>query len=231
MNQVEQNAEKKAAADAAAKLVETGMIVGLGTGSTAAFFIEALAARIARENLQIKGIPTSERSGELAKSLGIPLTSFAENVRLDLTVDGADEVEKGTLFLIKGHGGALLREKIVATSSARMVVIADETKVVERLGTHESVPVEVTQFGWQSTHMKLGKLGGTSSLRLGNAGKPYVTDGGNYIIDCNFGPMGNPKNFAEQLDSIVGVVEHGLFLGIASEVLIGKQNGTTVLKP
>jgi ribose 5-phosphate isomerase A len=225
-----QNEWKKAAAESAAQLVEDGMVVGLGTGSTAAFFVEALAHRISSKSLRIIGIPTSERTAGLARNLKIPLTSFAEHSRIDLTVDGADEVELGTLSLIKGYGGALLREKIVAAASDRMVVVVDETKVSEKLGTLASVPVEMVQFGWQVTLKRLCALGGNATLRLGADRTPLVTDGGNYIADCAFGPMENPKETAHHLDHIVGAIEHGMFLGFAREVIVGGRNGTKTLK-
>src|SRR6202161_869614 len=158
---------KKAAAEAAAKLVESGMVLGLGTGSTAAFLVSALGRRVAEENLRILGIPTSERTAGQARSLNIPLTTFAEHTEIDLTIDGADEILPGPLFLIKGHGGALLREKIVAAASKRMGVVADESRVVERLGSLVSVPVEVVPYGWQVTAKKLARLEGNPALRLG----------------------------------------------------------------
>jgi ribose 5-phosphate isomerase A len=230
MDALEQNQWKKAAAEAAAKLVEDGMVVGLGTGSTAAYFVAALGWRVAGANLRITGIPTSEHTGEQARSLKIPLTSFAEHNRIDLTVDGADEIEKETLYLIKGHGGALLREKIVAAASKRMIVIADETKLSARLGSLVTVPVEVVQFGWQATQRRLRELSGNPTLRLGKDGQPYVTDGGHYIIDCAFGPMENPKDTAHHLDHVVGAVEHGLFLNYAREVFVGGRDGVTMLR-
>jgi ribose 5-phosphate isomerase A len=226
----EQNQWKKAAAEAAARLVEDGMAVGLGTGSTAEFFVSALARRISQERLRVVGIPTSEQTAAQARELNIPLTTFAERTRLDLTVDGADEIELGTLYLIKGRGGALLREKIVAAASARMTVVADESKTVKRLGSLVAVPVEVVQFGWEATQKKLGELGGNPALRRGADQTPYVTDGGHYIIDCAFGPMENPKEIAHHLDHVVGAVEHGLFLGFATEVFVGGRDGVTVLK-
>jgi ribose 5-phosphate isomerase A len=229
MNLSEQDQWKKATAEAAAKLVQTGMIVGLGTGSTAAFVVSELGRRVAQESLRIVGIPTSERTAEQARSLKIPLATLAEHTEIDLTIDGADEVERGTLFLIKGHGGALLREKIVAAASKRMVVVADETKLVERLGTNFTVPVEVVPFGWQATERKLRQLGANPKLRLSADNKPYVTDGGHYIVDCEYGPMQAPKEVAHHLDHVVGTVEHGLFLGFASQVFVGGQGGVTVL--
>jgi len=230
MDAAEQNQWKKAAAEAAAKLVGDGMVVGLGTGSTAALFVNALAQRVANERLRISAIPTSEQTAAQARSLKIPLTDFAAQAQLDLTVDGADEVERDTLYLIKGHGGALLREKIVAAASKRMVVVADETKVSTRLGSLVSVPVEVVQFGWESTERRLAELGGKPALRMGQDRTPYITDGGHYIIDCAFGPMEDPKEIAHHLDHVVGSVEHGMFLKFASEVYVGGRNGVTILR-
>jgi ribose 5-phosphate isomerase A len=226
----QQNQWKQAAAEAAAKLVEDGMVVGLGTGSTATFFVTALAKRVADEHLRIVGIPTSSKTAALARSLKIPLSTFAAHAQIDLTADGADEVERGTLYLIKGRGGALLREKIVAAASKHMVIVADESKLVDRLGSLVSVPVEVVKFGWQATQQKLQALGANPSLRLGENKKLYVTDGGNYIMDCAFGPMEKPKEVAHHLDHVIGAVEHGLFLGFAKEVFVGGPDGVKVLK-
>lgn len=225
MNVAEQNEWKKAAAEAAAALVEDGMVLGLGTGSTAVLFLEALGRRLAADGLRITGIPTSRQTEERARAVGIPLGSFAEHAQIDLTVDGADEIERGTVCLIKGHGGALLREKIVAAASRRMVVIADESKLVDCLGSLVAVPVEVVRFGWQATARNLGKIGGNPSLRLGKDNTPYITDGGNFIMDCAFGPISNPKEIAHQLDHVVGVVEHGLFLSYASEAIVAGRGG------
>jgi ribose 5-phosphate isomerase A len=226
----EQNQWKRAAGEAAAKLVETGMVLGLGTGSTTTFFINALGKRVAHEHLRVVGIPTSLKTAALARSLKIPISTFAAHAQIDLTVDGADEVERGTLYLIKGHGGALLREKIVAAASKRLVIVADETKEVDRLGSLVSVPVEVVKFGWQATQQKLQALGGNPSLRLAANKKIFVTDGGNYIMDCAFGPMEKPKEVAHHLDHVVGAVEHGLFLGFAKEVYVGGRGGVKILK-
>jgi len=227
----EQDRHKQAAAEAAAKLVESGMVVGLGTGSTAAFFVDALGRRLSAGGLLgITAIPTSERTAAQARGLGIPIATFAEHSQIDLTIDGADEVELETLYLIKGHGGALLREKIVAAASKCMVVIADETKLVTKLGMRFSVPVEVVPFGWEATRRRLSELGGNPSLRLGPYEEPFITEGGHYIIDCAFGPMDKPKEVAHHLDHVVGAVEHGLFLGFAREVLVGGRDGVKLLK-
>lgn len=221
---------KKAAAEAAAKLVEDGMVVGLGSGTTAALFVTALARRIADEHLRIVGVPTSLQTEQQARSLNIPLATLAEQASIDLTIDGADEVVPGSLSLIKGHGGALLREKIVASCSKRMAIVADETKIVRRLGSAVSVPVEVVPFGWEATQRKLEAAGANPALRTNPDGKPYVTDGGHYIMNCSFGPMENPTEIAERLDRIVGVVEHGLFLHYATEALIAGRGGLKTLK-
>jgi ribose 5-phosphate isomerase A len=230
MDQSEQNQWKQAAAEAAAALIRDGMVVGLGSGSTAAFFVAALARRVTLEGLRVSGLATSRETAEQARGLGIPLTSFSEQAQIDIVVDGADEIEIGTLDLIKGRGGALLREKIVAAASRRMAVIADETKLVGRLGSIVSVPVEVVQFGWQATERRLGQLGGNPSLRLGRDSQPYVTDGGNFIVDCAFGAMENPKEVAHHLDHVVGAVEHGLFLGFAWQVFVGGRDGVKILE-
>jgi ribose 5-phosphate isomerase A len=229
MTPSEQNTVKKAAADAAAKLIQDGMVVGLGSGSTAALFVDALARRISDERLRIIGIPTSVHTERQARDLRIPLGTFAQHAQIDLTVDGADEVVPGPLFLIKGHGGALLREKIVASISKRMAVVADETKLVARLGALVSIPVEIVPFGWETTERKLRDLGANPSLRMDADNKPYITDGGHYIMNCAFGPMENPQDVAQSLDHVVGVVEHGLFLGFATEAIIASRTGVQTL--
>jgi len=218
---------KKAAAEWAAALIEDGMVVGLGTGSTASLILEPLAARI-RQGLRIVGIPTSERTAEQARALGIPLSTLTDHARVDLTIDGADEVEIGTLNLIKGRGGALLREKIVASASARLVIVADESKLVERLG-RGVVPVEVVPFEWQSTARRIESLGASPALRLRPDGGAFVTDGGHYILDCAFGPISSAGSLDRELNDIVGVVEHGLFLGLTDQVGVGRAGGVEVL--
>ena len=215
---------KKAVAETAAKLVEDGMVVGLGSGSTALLWVEALGRRIAHEGLKFVGIPSSDQTEEHARRVGIPLTTFAQHRQLDLDVDGADEIELGTLNLIKGLGGALLREKVVASASKKMVVIGDESKIVPRLGTRCSVPVEVVQFGWEVIEERLAGLGAKPVLRMAG-GKPFVTDGGNYILDCAFGPIENPVRMARDIDHVTGTVEHGLFLGFASEAIVAGPGG------
>jgi ribose 5-phosphate isomerase A len=225
----QQDQWKKEAGDAAARLVEDGMVVGLGTGSTARFAIAAIGRRVAEEGLHIVGIPTSDRTAEQARVEKIPLTSFAEHTQIDLTIDGADEVLPGSLYLIKGHGGALLREKIVASASKRMAVVADDTKIVKCLGELVSVPVEVVPFGWQVTARRLAELGGKPTLRLGPDQKPYLTDSGHYILNCAFGPMSDPKETAHHLDHVVGLIDHGLFLKFATEAFIAGPSGVKIL--
>jgi ribose 5-phosphate isomerase A len=221
---------KQAAADSAVALVEDGMILGLGTGSTAKLAVETLGKRV-QGGLRVVGVPTSEFTGRQAQSLGIPVSTLDEHPALDLTIDGADEVELGTLNLIKGRGGALLREKIVASASKRLVIMVDESKLVNRLGSHFALPVELIPFGWHVAARKLEALGAKVALRPGADGKPYVTDGGHYIVDCAFGPIATPAKLESELNNMVGVVEHGLFLGMAAQVIIAGQDGVKVLLP
>lgn len=230
MAHLEQDRWKQAAADSALALVEDGMVLGLGSGSTAACFVSSLARRISDERLKIIGIATSLQTEQQARNLNIPLTTLAQQSQIDLTVDGADEIVPGILCLIKGHGGALLREKIVAAASKRMAVVADETKIVDRLGSLVSVPVEIVPFGWEATQRKLDALGARPSLRTHRDGQPYTTDGGHYIMNCAFGPMDNPQEVADRLDHVVGVVEHGLFLDFATEALVAGPGGVYILK-
>ena len=221
--------QKQAAAQAAVDLVEDGMLVGLGTGTTAAFAIADLGRRV-RDGLRIAAIPTSERTAAHARELGISLTSFAEHQRLDLTIDGADEVARDTLHLIKGHGGALLREKIVASASARLVIIADASKLVDRLGAASAVPVEVVPFGWQTTQRRLAAIGAVATPRIAGDGKLFVTDGGNVTLDCAFGAIDDPPAVERAIRSIVGVIECGLFVGLASQVVLAEAAGIRHLR-
>jgi ribose 5-phosphate isomerase A len=215
---------KRAAAEAAVELVEDGMVVGLGTGSTAAFAIEALARRH-RQGLRFVGIPTSERTAAQASSANIPLTSFSTHRRIDLTIDGADEVERGSLNLIKGLGGALLREKIVAAASRRLAIVVDGAKLVDRLGTRTPVPVEVVGFGLEATKATLEELGAGARLRVTPAGEPFVTDSGNRILDLSFGAIAHPARLEERIRRVVGVVESGLFVGRADTVFAADAAG------
>lgn len=215
---------KRAAAEAAVGLIEDRMVVGLGSGSTAAFAVEAMARRH-RDGLRFVGIPTSEHTAALAAGAGIPLTSFADHPHIDLTIDGADEVERGTLDLIKGRGGALLREKIVAAASRRLAIIVDASKLVDRLGAGAPVPVEVVPFGMETARAALEVLGASVQLRLSPSGEPFATDGGNRILDCDFGPITDPARLEQRLKRIVGVVESGLFIGRAGPVFVADQDG------
>lgn len=219
----DRDALKRAAAEQAAELVEDGMVVGLGTGSTAAFAIAALIRRV-QGGLQIRGIPTSERSAAQARAGGIALTDFAADRVIDLTIDGADEIKRDTLDLIKGLGGALLREKIVAAASRRLVIIADGAKLVDRLGMMAPVPVEVVPFGWEVTSDRIAALGAEVRLRR-EADAPFITDGGHYILDCRFGPIADPTGLDRQLRQIVGVIETGLFVARAALALVAEQDG------
>lgn len=218
------DALKRAAAREAVKLVQDGMVVGLGSGSTAAFAVEDLGRRH-REGLRFLGLPTSERTAALAAAAGIPLTSFAEHRQVDLTIDGADEVERGTLNLIKGLGGALLREKIVAAASRRLAIIVDDAKLVDRLGTRTAVPVEVVAFGLEATRIALEVLGASVRPRQTPAGDAFVTDGGNRILDCSFGPISDPARLEERIRRVVGVAECGLFIGRATAVFVAGAAG------
>lgn len=220
----ERDSRKREAAMAAVAMVEDGMVVGLGTGSTAAFAIDGLIERV-RSGLRIVGVPTSERSAQQARDGGIELTDFARHARLDLTIDGADEIARDSLDLIKGLGGALLREKIVAAASARLVIIADEPKLVSRLGTSSPVPVEIVAFGWETTTARLAEMGANPVLRTTPDGTPFRTDSGNLILDCRFGAITNPGQLERDLSGVIGVVENGLFVGLATTALVATPDG------
>jgi ribose 5-phosphate isomerase A len=218
---------KRAAGEAAAALIEDGMVVGLGTGSTAKFAVEAIGARV-KAGLKILGIPTSERTAAQARSLGIPLGELTASRRVDLTIDGADEVDIHHLDLIKGRGGALLREKIVASVSDRFVIVVDESKLVERLG-RSVLPVEVVRFGWEATAHKLRGLGAVPALRKVSGGEAFVSEGGNYIVDCTLSDHVSPATLGAAIDGVVGVVEHGLFLAMTSRVYAAGADGVKML--
>jgi ribose 5-phosphate isomerase A len=207
--------------------VENGMRLGIGTGSTAEEFVRLLAERCAA-GLKIIGVPTSERTAALCRELGVPLSTLDETPELDLTIDGADEVD-ADLSLIKGGGGALLREKIVAAASSRMIVIADESKFVETLGRFP-LPVEVNRFGLGASRLAIARaadaagVSGPLTLRMTN-GEPFVTDGGHFIIDASFGRIPDPRALSNGLHAVPGVVEHGLFLGLADAAIIAGASG------
>ncbi|WP_062226291.1 ribose-5-phosphate isomerase RpiA [Aureimonas frigidaquae] len=223
---------KEAAARAALQHVEGGMTLGLGSGSTSEAFVRVLAERIAAEGLSIVGVPTSERTAGLARQLSVPLTTLDEAPELDLAIDGTDEVDP-SLRLIKGGGGALLREKIVAAASARMLVIADASKAVETLGRFP-LPIEVNGFGLVATYLAVEKaaslMGLTGSLTLRKKGEePFFTDGGHVIIDASFGRIPDPEALSAALHAVPGVVEHGLFLGLANTVILADASGIRTL--
>ncbi len=218
---------KKEAANQAADLIENGMVVGLGTGSTATYFIEALIAR----KPDILCIPTSERSAAQARAGGLKLTNFAEHTSIDVCVDGADEIKRDSLDLVKGLGGALLREKLVASAAKRLIIIADSPKLVDWLGTTAPVPVEVTPFGWELTASRLAALANTVGRRALPDGAPYMTDGGNYILDCSFGAIADAAATDRKLREIVGVVETGLFVGMAEMALVAGAEGVSRFHP
>jgi ribose 5-phosphate isomerase A len=222
------NREKQAAAEEAAKRVEDGMTVGLGTGSTAAKFLDALVPRLAG-GLSIAGVPTSEATARHALRLGIELIELDHPDGIDLAVDGADETDE-TLGMIKGGGGALLREKIVLSSARRRVIIVDSSKLVAGLGAFP-LPVEITPFGHLRTLRRLAATGADAALRRAADGAPFVSDGGNYIADCGYGAIGDPAALEAELAAIPGVVETGLFLGLVDELIIGEGARTRVLRP
>ena len=223
---------KRQAGVAAAGYVQSGMRVGLGTGSTAEQAIRALAARIQAEGLDIISVTTSNRSEELARTLGIPTTTLDQMPQLDLTIDGADEIVLETFHIIKGAGGALLREKIVAAASWIEIIIVDETKIVPALGVKYPLPVEVVTFGWHSTAAALERLGAAWVLRSKTGtGDPFITDQGNYILDCRWaGTLPDPALLADSIKRIVGVVEHGLFIDLAHRAVIAGVGGVRVVE-
>jgi ribose 5-phosphate isomerase A len=221
-------AEKEAAGRAAAKLVREGDIVGLGTGSTAYFAVVALGERV-KSGLKIVGIPTSIATADLARQVGIPLTTLDEHPQIDITIDGADEIDP-KLNMIKGGGGALLREKVVASVTKKMVVAVDSTKVVPALGKFP-LPVEIIPFARTVIEKKIASLGATAKLRMRPDGQPFVTDNGNQILDCSFGRIGDPPALARELSGMVGVVEHGLFIGLAKLALVGRGDSVEELRP
>lgn len=221
------------AAAEALKHVENGMRLGIGTGSTAEEFVRLLAEKVS-EGFEVRGVPTSERTARLCLELGVPLNSLDELPELDLTIDGADEVDS-SLRLIKGGGGALLREKIVACASRRMIVIADETKVVETLG-HFPLPIEVNPFGLAATRIAIDRLahslGLSGEIQQRKAGEGYYkTDGGHYILDAFFGRISDAEALASSLNAIPGVVEHGLFINLASLAIIAGPTEVRTLAP
>ena len=217
---------KEAAGRRAVDDVKDGMIVGLGTGSTADYALHRLGERIRNERLNITGIPTSLRTELLARELGIPTVDFNGVTHVDVTIDGADEIDRA-FNMIKGGGGALLREKLVARASRLEVIVIDPSKLVEQLGVAYAVPVEVVPFGWSQTAKALHALGCESKLRVQASNQPYQTDNGNYMIDCNFPGIDDPAALEQRMNAVSGVVECGLFIGLAHRLIIGNSDGRT----
>jgi ribose 5-phosphate isomerase A len=218
---------KRLAAIAALDEIRDGMVVGLGTGSTASHFIQELGARVGA-GLSVVGIPTSEASAVMARQVGIPLTDFSSHSDIDVTVDGADEVSPD-LELVKGLGGALVREKIVAKASRRVVIVVDEAKLVERLGSRAVIPVEVIPFAADLVMRRLASWGGEPRIRQ-KEGKPFVSDNGNLVVDWKHGPIEQPSALEKQIKEITGVVDSGLFCGIADAVIVSGENGVRKLE-
>jgi len=222
---------KLRAAECALDYVKPGMRLGLGTGSTAVKFVDLVGARVS-QGLDVICVPTSEATRVQAEGLGIPLTTLENELELDLTIDGADEVDE-SLRLIKGGGGAHLREKIVAAASTQMVVIADDSKRVPKLGAFP-LPVEIVPFGWRTTMSKVSDTARMNGCKgpvmvRGSENDPFVTDNGNYILDCAFGEIDDPERVATQLSLLPGVVEHGLFIGLTHAVVIAGANGVEII--
>ena len=216
---------KRAAAEHAVGLVQSGMVVGLGGGSTALFALHRLASLIHDGTLHdIVGVACSELVATAARSLRLTLVSLEERPTIDLTIDGADEVDP-QMRLIKGGGGALLREKIVAQASTREVIVVDASKLVDRLGTHHALPVEVTPFGWRTQLPFLEALGLRPALRVDGAGRPVLTDQGDYLLDCAVDPLDDPRALADGLEGRAGIVEHGLFIGLATDLVVAGPAG------
>jgi len=218
---------RKAAAFRATEYLRDGYVVGLGTGRTAAYAIERMAA-MARDGLKFICIPTSEASASKARSLGLELSTLDEHPEIDVTIDGADEFD-AHLNLIKGKGGALVREKIVASATREEIIVVDEEKSVRMLGEKEAVPVELLRFGFRVTLRKLEALGCNPKLRS-NDNALYFSDNGNLIADCGFGPLSNPHKLHEELNNIPGVVDNGIFVGLAKRIIVGSRNGVHVIE-
>ena len=217
--------EKQRAAEAATEYIKNGMVVGLGSGSTAEFAVKKIGEMVRHEGLSIRGIPTSDFTKNLAEKEGIPLMDFSETMYVDLTIDGADEID-ANLNMIKGGGAALLKEKIVAYSSREEIIIVSSQKFVKQLGKFP-LPVEVVPFGWEVTFNHLEKLGGNPNLRL-KEGQPLLTDQGNFIVDCHFQQIKDAEHLENQLNMVPGVVENGLFIGLCSRMILAKGDGIVV---
>ncbi len=220
---------KQQAGEQAAELVTDGMKVGLGTGSTVHYTLLALGRRVQEEGLDIVGVPTSVRTEMTSREVGIPLGDLDELGRLDITIDGADEVDPH-LNLIKGLGGALVREKIVAAHTREMVIIVDSSKMVEVLGTRSPLPVEVFKMGHKRLHTALADLGCAPALRMADDGSPFVSDNGNHIYDCRFERIPRPHDLEMEINNVIGVVENGLFLDMATRVVVASTSGVFIKK-
>lgn len=221
---------KQKAANRAVEYVDSGMVVGLGTGSTTEFAVKRIAERLKSADLKdIVGIPTSIRTQKLAGELNIPLCGLDDQPDIDVTIDGADEVDPD-LNLIKGGGGALLREKVVAQASRRNIIIVDASKLSPCLGTHWALPIEVIPFAVKTEENFIKSLGASVTLRTEADGQPYKTDQNNFILDANLGEMADPNSIAARLDRRAGIVEHGLFLGLASDVIVAAEDSIRHLK-
>lgn len=216
---------KELAARAAVEHVKSDMVVGLGHGSTMYFALLALSEKLKSDELSgLVGIPASSQSEALAKELDIPLGEFNEHVHIDIMIDGADEVDP-QFNLIKGGGGALLREKMLAQASQRVVIIVDESKLSPVLGTNFALPLEVARFGWKSHLGFISDVGGQAKLRLGDDGEPILSDQRNFLLDCRFPPISDPKELAQKLEGRSGILEHGLFLTLATDVIVAGPDG------
>ena len=227
---MDQKEQKKMAAERAVEQVQSGMVIGLGTGSTLIFALKKIADKIGSGELEkIKGIATSDKTEDDALKYGIPLTNLLEHPEIDLTIDGADEVDKN-LNVIKGGGGALLREKVVAQASKKVVIIVDESKLSEKLGENFYLPVEVLKFAYGSEKKFLESLGAKVKRREGKTGLALITDEDNFILDCEFGTIEDPAELSRKLNERAGIIEHGIFLGLADEVIAGTSEGIKVLK-
>ena len=219
---------KRLAGEKAVESIKDGMIIGLGTGSTVEYSLKKLG-KLVRDGLKIKGIPTSIHTKRIAKEEKIPLTNLEENPEIDITIDGADEVDSN-LNLIKGGGGALTREKIIAFNSKKVIIVIDDSKVVKALGIDFPLPVEVTKFGWTSTKKTLEKLDCNVELREIMENEPFITDNSNYILDCEFERIDDPPQLEMDINIIPGVVENGLFIGLVDEVIVGGKQGILTLE-
>jgi ribose 5-phosphate isomerase A len=221
---------KRMSAEKAVERIKSGMVVGLGTGSTTDFALQSIANKLQTGEISsVQGVPSSIQTERRSKELGIPLTNLENHPALDLTIDGADEIDP-ELRLIKGGGAALLREKIVAQASRYLLIVADESKLSPRLGTKSAIPVEILPFGFGAIARRVEALGATVKLRMDEAGSPIETDQGNWIIDCDFGPINDPDELGTELKRRAGIIEHGLFIGLASEVFLASAEGVRLLK-